>query len=761
MKKFVALTVLMAVATISLAQEKSMDAFIDKLMSKMTVKEKIGQLNLLPSGVIQTGISDNSPVMELIASGQLGGVLNVRGVKEVRELQEAVVKKSRLGIPLIFGLDVIHGYETIFPIPLALSCSWDLPAIERVARIAAVEATADGICWTYSPMVDIALDARWGRIAEGSGEDPYLGSRIAEVIVRGYQGRGERFATDELMACVKHFALYGAAEAGRDYNTVDMSHTRMYNQYFPPYKAAVEAGAGSVMTSFNIVDFVPATANRWLVDDVLRKEWKFGGFVVTDYGSIGEMVSHGMGDLQTSSDLALLAGTDMDMCSEAFTKTLEQSLNEGRITMGDIDRACRRMLEAKYKLGLFDDPYRYCDASRRAKDIYTAEHRNVARNLAAETFVLLKNDDGLLPLKKQGRIALIGPLADNVVTVGSWAPTATYKHPTLRQAMESALKGKAEVLYAQGCNFFGDSILQSNAHFGRPTPWIDAEVLKREAMAVADKADVIVLAMGEEQEQSGECSSRSDLETPQVQRDLMAALLTLGKPVVLLNYAGRPTVLTWESEHIPAIMNVWFGGTEGADAICDVLFGDKVPCGRLTVSMPRNTGQEPLYYNYLPTGRPTGEDAKKFRKFSSNYLDVVNDPLYPFGFGLSYTTFEYGDISLSSQKMTAGGSLTATIRVTNTGTREADEVVQLYIHDIAASITRPVKELKGFERIRLKPGESREVSFTITPDLLKFYRPSSSSMNTMDHVLEPGDFEVMIGPDSRLKQLKKAVFTVK
>lgn len=738
------------------AQVKPMKEFVDDLMARMTVEEKIGQLNLLPSGTIQTGISDNSSVIETISKGQLGGVLNLKGVDKIRALQEVAVKKSRLGIPLIIGMDVIHGYETIFPIPLAVSCSWDIAAIERSARIAAKEASADGICWTYSPMVDVAIDARWGRVSEGNGEDPFLGSRIAEAMVRGYQGSDNtRYAKDELMACVKHFALYGAAEAGRDYNTVDMSHLRMFNQYFPPYKAAVEAGAGSLMTSFNLVDYIPATANRWLLDDVLRKQWQFDGFVVTDYGAIAEMVSHGVGDLQTAAIQALQAGTDMDMCAEAYTKTLQQSLKEGRITMADIDKACRRMLEAKYKLGLFEDPYRYCDPKRRAKDIYTAENRWAARDLAAETFVLLKNNGNVLPLKKQGKIALIGPLADCKYNVGTWAVTATYQYGTLRQAMERAIEGKAELLYAQGCNFCRDSVLQMDGAFYRVVPRGDDERMKQEALAVARQADVIVCAMGEEQEMSGECASRSDLEMLDVQRELLQELAKLGKPIVLLNYAGRPTVLTWESEHLPAIMNVWFGGSEGSDAICDVLFGEKSPSGRLSVSMPRNTGQEPLYYNYLPTGRPVGEDAEKFSKFRSNYLDVRNDPLYPFGYGLSYTTFAYGDLRLSAKEMSKDGKVTATIRVTNTGTRDADEVVQLYIHDVVASISRPVKELKGFERIHLKTGESRNVTFTITPDLLKFYN------SNLDYVLEPGEFEIMVGPNSSLKDLKKVTLTVK
>ena len=757
----IAMLVAMGTGAQARLKVKPMDEFVSELMGRMTVEEKIGQLNLLPSGTIQTGISDNSPVVEEIAKGHLGGVLNLKGVDKIRALQEVAVEKSRLGIPLIIGMDVIHGYETIFPLPLALSCSWDIPSIEKSARIAAKEASADGICWTYSPMVDVALDARWGRVSEGNGEDPFLGSRIAEAMVRGYQGGStlspltSYLSPQSVMACVKHFALYGAAEAGRDYNTVDMSRVRMYNQYFPPYKAAVEAGAGSLMTSFNLVDYVPATANHWLLEDVLRKQWKFDGFVVTDYGAIGEMVKHGVGDLQSAAVQALKAGTDMDMCAEAYTKTLKQSLKEGRISMEDIDKACRRMLEAKYKLGLFDDPYRYCDPTRRAKDIYTTENRKAARDLAAETIVLLKNDNDVLPLKKQGKIALIGPLADCKYNVGTWAVTATYQYGTLREAMERALQGKAKVLYAQGCNFCRDSVLQVDGAFYRIVPRGDDEQMKQEALAVARQSDVIVCAMGEQQEMSGECASRSDLEMPDAQRELLAELVILGKPIVLLNYAGRPTALTWESEHLPAILNVWFGGSEGSDAICDVLFGDKVPSGKLSVSMPRNTGQEPLYYNYLPTGRPVSEGAERFSKFNSNYLDVRNDPLYPFGYGLSYTTFEYGDLRLSAKDMAQDGQITATVRVTNTGNRDADEVVQLYIHDIVASISRPVKELKGFERIHLKAGESKDVTFTITPDMLKFYNYN------LDFVLEPGEFEVMVGPSSQLKDLKKETIIVR
>ena len=729
----------------AVAQNQKMNDFIDQLMAKMTVEEKLGQMNLLPGTSATTGELKNSPLMALVAQGKLGTILNQKGVEGIRALQDAAVKQSRLGIPLLVGMDVIHGYETIFPIPLGMSCSWDLKAIEEAARIAAKEATADGICWTYSPMVDIALDARWGRIAEGNGEDPYLGSRIAEALVRGYQGD---YGPENMMACVKHYALYGGAEAGRDYNTVDMSHIRMYNQFFPPYEAAAKAGAGSVMTSFNIVDYTPATANRWLIDDVLRQQWGWDGFVVTDYGAIGEITQHGLGDLSRASVLALKAGTDMDMCSEGFINTLEASLKEGQVTMAEIDQACRRVLEAKYKLGLFDNPYRFLDVKRRDKDIYTPEHRKAARDLAAETFVLLKNEGGLLPLKKQGKIALIGPMGDNRANMtGTWAPTAVNeKYATLKEAMEKALAGRATLSYAQGCNFTSDSTLQKDGGFYRATPFKDNEQLKREAIEKAKEADVIICAMGESAEMSGECSSRATLEMFDVQRELLEELLELGKPLVVLNFAGRPTVMTWEQAHVPAILQVWFGGSEAGDAICDVVFGDKVPSGKLTTSMPQATGQEPLYYNYLPTGRPVGEDRQSFSKFGSNYFDVRNDPLYPFGYGMSYTTFDYSDVSLNGR--------TASVVVTNMGNYDADEVVELYIHDVVASITRPVKELKGFERIHLKKGESKVVKFEITDDLLKFYD------RDLNYVLEPGDFEIMIGPDSSLKHLKKAILSV-
>ena len=734
-----------AVLMVQAQSVKPMKQFVDELMARMTLQEKIGQLNLQVAGDITTGQAQDTQVAGRIAAGELGGVFNLKGADKIRALQEVAVKKSRLGIPLIVGMDVIHGYETIFPIPLGLSCSWDLEAIEQSARIAAREASADGICWTYSPMVDIALDARWGRMSEGSGEDPYLGSLIAAAMVRGYQGDYSR--KDNIMACVKHFALYGAAEAGKDYNTVDMSRQRMYNQYLPPYKAAAEAGAGSFMSSFNIVDGVPATANRWLLNDLLREEWGYDGFVVTDYGSIGEMRQHGVGELPEASAQALHAGTDMDMCSEGFLKTLEQSVKEGKVSMADIDNACRRVLEAKYKLGLFADPYKYCDAKRRAKDIFTDENRAAARNLAAETFVLLNNENNLLPLKKQGKIALIGPLAnDRANLAGTWCVAMTpERYSTLKEGLERAVGGKAEILYAQGSNLVRDAQMQRDAEFGKTIPRGDDEQLKAEALAVARQSDVIVCAMGECADFSGESASRANLELPDVQKELLVELSKLGKPIVLLNFAGRSTVLTWEQQHITAILNVWFGGSETADAIADVLFGDKVPCGRLTVSMPQTTGQEPLYYNHLPTGRPVAEGSTRFNKYATNYLDVRNDPLYPFGYGLSYTTFAYSEPSLQGRQVS--------VTVTNTGSRDADEVVQLYIHDVIASLSRPVKELKGFRRIHLKAGESQRVTFDITDDMLKFYNYD------LKHVLEPGDFEVMIGPNSR--DLKKTTLNVK
>ena len=733
------------------ADKGKMDQFIDNLMGKMTLQEKIGQLNLPVSGEIVTGQAKSSDVAGKIRKGQVGGLFNVKGVENIREVQKIAVEQSRLKIPLLFGMDVIHGYETVFPIPLALSCSWDMEAIKESARIAAKESSADGICWTFSPMVDICRDPRWGRMAEGGGEDPYLGSEISAAMVKGYQG-DDLTDKNTIMACVKHFALYGAPEAGRDYNTVDMSHLSMFNNYFPPYKAAIDAGVGSVMTSFNVVDGIPATGNKWLMTDVLRDRWGFDGFVVTDYTAISEMIAHGMGDLQQVSAMSLSAGTDMDMVADGFLTTLEKSLKEGKVTMAEIDKACRRILEAKYKLGLFDDPYKYCDASRVKKDIFTAENRAVARKIATETFVLLKNENNLLPLQRKGKIALVGPLANTKANMpGTWSvAAASDKYNSLYESMKQSLAGKAEVLYAKGSNLMYDAQREAEATmFGREMrDSRSAQELLDEALNVASQADVIVAAVGESSEMSGESSSRTNLEMPDAQRDLLTALKKTGKPIVLVYFAGRSTVMTWEQENFPAILNVWFGGSEAADAICDVVFGDVSPSGKLTTTFPKNVGQIPLYYNHLNTGRPL-EAGKWFSKFRSNYLDIDNDPLYPFGYGLSYTTFRYGDLQLSNNSMNERGKITASVTVTNTGNYDADEIVQMYIRDMVGSVARPVKELKGFERIHLKKGESRTVSFDITAKQLKFYN------SALNWVCEPGEFEVMVGGNSRDVQTKK------
>lgn len=731
-----------------------MDAFINDLMSKMTLEEKLGQLNLPVTGDIVTGAAQSSNVAENIRAGRVGGLFNLKGADRVAELQHIAVEESRLGIPLIFGMDVIHGYETVFPIPLGLSCTWDMEAIERSAQIAAQEATADGICWTFSPMVDICHDARWGRISEGNGEDPFLGSRIAEAMVRGYQ-QGDLTSANTMMACVKHFALYGAPEAGRDYNTVDMSLWRMYNEYFPPYKAACDAGAGSYMASFNIVNGVPATGNRWLLTDVLRNQWGFDGFVVSDYTGIAEMVNHGMGDLKEVSALALHAGLDMDMVSDGLVGTLAESLKEGRTTQADIDQACRRILEAKYKLGLFEDPYRYCDTTRYAKEVYTEENRREARRIAGESFVLLKNEGNILPLKRQGKIALIGPLANTRANMpGTWSVAATSeRYSTVVEGLKRAVGDKAQVLYAKGCNLMYDAQAEADATmFGREMRDNRSDAAMRaEALAIARQANVIVFAGGEASEMAGECSSRVGIEMPDAQHDLLVELVKLGKPIVLLNFSGRPMILNWETEHIPAILEVWFGGSEAADAIADVVFGDVIPSGKLTTSFPRHIGQLPMSYSYYNTGRPVQADA--FVKFQSCYMDVSNTPLYPFGFGLSYTTFSYSPVTLSSNELTNGGEIEAKVTVSNTGKCEGTEVVQLYIRDLVGSVTRPVKELKGFKRVTLKEGESCVVTFTIDADLLKFYN------GELEYVCEPGEFEVMIGTNSA--DVQSAKFALK
>lgn len=726
---------------------QKMNQFVSGLMAKMTVQEKIGQLNLVVGGEATTGSVVSTGVEEKIKQGKVGGIFSVSSPQRIRRIQELAVQQSRLKIPIIFGMDVIHGYRTIFPIPLGLAASWDIQRIEQSARIAAQEATADGLNWTFSPMVDVSRDPRWGRISEGSGEDPFLGSAIAVAMVKGYQGK-DLAADNTLLACVKHFALYGAAEAGRDYHSVDMSRVKMFNDYLPPYKAAIDAGVGTVMSSFNDVDGIPASANKWLLTDLLRKQWGFKGMVVSDYTSVNEMIDHGLGDLKQVSALAIKAGLDMDMVGEGFLTTLETSLKEGKITMADIDRACRMVLEAKYKLGLFEDPFRYCNDQRAATEIFSATHRKIARETAARSFVLLKNQ-GVLPLSKKGSIALVGPLADAKENmVGTWSVSADVSKATsLLAGLKEVAGPGVNVRYAKGANVTEDSALEARTSvFGKP--WQrdsrHPDTLIAEAVRLALQSDVVVAAMGELAEFTGEASSRTDLNLPNSQKKLLDALMATGKPVVMVLFTGRPLTIVEEDKKLPAILNVWFGGSEAGYAISDVLFGDVNPSGKLPVTFPRNVGQIPIYYSYKNTGRPLVGD--EFQKFRSNYLDVSNTPLYPFGYGLSYTKFDYSPVTLSKASLKGAEKLIARLTVTNSGKFAGEEVVQLYIRDIVASNTRPLKELKGFKKILLQPGESKEVSFEITTDLLKFY----------DHNLrydwEAGEFTLFIGTNSRDNQ---------
>ncbi|OQP49378.1 beta-glucosidase [Niastella yeongjuensis] len=731
--------------------DAKMKAYVASLMSKMTLDEKIGQLNLVtPGSGVPTGSVVSRGVEDNIRKGRVGGLFGIFGPDKIRQAQTLAVKESRLHIPLIFGLDVIHGHKTIFPVPLGLSCSWDTTLIERTARIAAIEASADGLCWVYSPMVDIARDPRWGRIAEGSGEDPYLGSKIARAMVKGYQGT-DLSKDNTVMACVKHFALYGAAEAGRDYNTTDMSRIRMYNEYLPPYKAAVDAGVGSVMSSFNEIDGIPATGNHWLLTELLRNKWGFKGFVVSDYTSVNEMIAHGMGDLSTVSALALKAGLDMDMVGEGFLTTLQNSLKAGKVTPKEINDACQRVLEAKYKLGLFDDPFRYINESRPDKEILTAQNRQAARETAARSMVLLKNERQTLPLKKSGTIALIGPLADNhAEMLGTWAVSGDKTKSVSIQEGFKNVAGSVQMLFAKGSNITDDTAFAKRiSPFGKPTE-IDPrtpEVMIQEAVDAAGKADVVVAVVGEAAEMSGESSSRTSLDLPGSQRRLIEALVKTGKPLVVVLMNGRPLTIPWLDEQAPAIVEAWFAGTEAGNAIADVLFGSYNPSGKLTTSFPRNVGQIPIYYNHKNTGRPYEGGNPKFK---SDYLDVDNSPLYPFGYGLSYTTFTYDTIQLSQNTIRPGQPITATVLVKNTGNMAGEETVQLYIRDLVGSVTRPVKELKGFQKIKLNAGEMKKVEFTISENDLRFYN------SELKYVSEPGEFKLFIGTNSR--DVKEAGF---
>lgn len=681
-------------------------------------------------------------------------------------MQQVAVEETRLGIPLLVGADVIHGYKTIFPIPLGLSCSWDMDIIQRTAQVAAKEATADGIFWNFSPMVDVSRDPRWGRISEGAGEDPYLGSQIAVAMVRGYQGgdtdagSGESThhdlaASNTMMATVKHFALYGASEAGRDYNTVDMSRLRMMNDYMAPYKAAIDAGAGCVMSSFNDVDGVPASGNKDLLTDLLRLEWGFKGFVVSDYTSVNEMIAHGIGDLQHVSALAINAGLDMDMVGEGFLTTLELSLKEGKIDLSTIDLACRRVLEAKYKLGLFDNPYRYNDSSRPETDILTVENRALAREAAARSFVLLKNDHEVLPLKKQNgapaTIALVGPLADSQENMlGTWAPTSDTKYAiSILEGFQSYVTDGNHpgltIRHAKGANICDDPDFAAKVNVFGPRILIDErspDDMVEEAVALAQRSDVVVAVVGEATEMSGESASRTNIEIPENQKRLIRALHKTGKPLVLIIMGGRPLALVEEQATADAILYVWHPGVEAGNAIADVIFGDYNPSGKLSATFPRNVGQVPIYHSIRNTGRP--QAGQTFQKFRSNYLDVENSPLFAFGYGLSYTSFHYSHVTLSKTTLVGDQDvLTASVEVANTGSKYAgEEVVQMYIQDIVASVTPPLKQLKGFQKIHLRPGEKAEVDFNITTEDLKFYNQK------LEYDWESGDFNVFIGTSS-------------
>ena len=742
MKYFLSCLIVLMSLGVANAQEKIPE--VEELLSKMTLEEKIGQLNLLtPGGGVATGAVVSKNVEDKIKAGKVGGLFGVSGPEKIRMAQEYAVNDTRLGIPLLIGSDVIHGYKTTVPIPLGTSASWDLEMIKKSAEVAAKEATADGINWNFSPMVDITRDPRWGRIAETAGEDPYLGSKIAEAMVKGYQGE-DLTQPQTMLATVKHFALYGAAEAGRDYNSVDMSKIRMFNEYLPPYKAAIDAGVASVMSSFNDVDGVPASGNKWLLTDLLRERWGFEGFVVSDYTSVNEMIAHGLGDLQDVSALSLNAGLDMDMVGEGFLTTLKKSVEEGKVSEEDITTACRRILEAKYKLGLFDDPYKYSNPERPETDILTDEHREFSRKLAAHSFVLLKKHNNTLPLQKNANIALVGPLADSRNNMlGTWAPTGdTNLAVTIREGIKNVAP-EAKINYAKGSNISNDTVFAKNVNvFGTRIDISDQspEELRKEAIEVAGSSDIIVAVIGEATEMSGEAASRTNLLIPESQKLLIRELVATGKPVVLVLMSGRPLNISEEMEMPVSILQVWHPGVEAGNAVADVLFGDYNPSGKLTASWPRNVGQVPVYYSMKTTGRPAA--SEDFEKFKSNYLDTKNSPLLPFGYGLSYTEFEYGNVSASSNEMDMNGAVELSVEVSNTGDYDGEEVVQLYLHDKVRSITPPMRELKGFQKIELKKGETKTVTFEITAEDLKFYNAQ------LDFVAEPGEFEYAIGGSS-------------
>lgn len=706
---------------------KPRNEFVSELMAKMTVDEKIAQLVQFTSDGTVTGPKGGDNFIEQIKKGNVGSILNATGVEYTRKLQKLNLENSRLKIPLLFGYDVIHGYKTIFPITLGETASWDLDIAKKSSEVAAAEAAASGVHWTFAPMVDIARDPRWGRVSEGSGEDTYLGSKMAYARVKGFQGN-DLAAVNTILACTKHFAAYGAAEAGRDYNTVDMSERVLRETYLPPFKATVDAGVGTFMTSFNEISGVPATGNKFLLRDILKGEWKFNGFVVTDYTAINELIPHGFAkDSAHAGELSLRAGVDMDMVGGIYLKHLKKLLNEGKVTQAQIDDACKRILEAKYDLGLFEDPYRYNDDKREKETIYKKEYLDAALNAANKSMVLLKNN-GVLPLRKEQKVAFVGPLVgDDWNIIGSWAAVgdrAGYA-TSIQEAVNKFITDKNKITFDKGVE-----IVDSRKD------------MMQKALDNARNADVIVAVMGEFENMTGEAASRTNIDLPGIQKEFLAELKKLGKPIVLVLMNGRPLTLTWENENMDAILEAWYPGTMGGEAVTQTLYGVNNPSGKLPMTFPRSVGQVPIYYNHKNTGRPYLGTKDPEQKYKSRYIDSDNSPLYPFGYGLSYTKFEYSNLKLSSKSLNADGKLKVTVDVANTGNYDGEEVVQLYIKDVVGSVTRPVKELKGFKKILLKKGVKQAVEFEISPQDLKFYNID------MQFVAEPGDFEVFVGGSS-------------
>ena len=717
--------------------DQKMEAFVDNLIKEMTMEEKIGQLSLFTSDWSSTGPSMRNDYTDLIREGKAGSVFNAYTVDFVRELQRIAVEETRLHIPLIFGYDVVHGHRTIFPIPLGQSSTWDTAMIKKSERIAAIEASAEGLNWVFAPMVDISRDPRWGRVMEGSGEDTFLGSLISAARVKGFQGENLS-DNNSVLACVKHFAAYGAPQAGRDYHTVDISERSLFEWYLPPYKAAVDAGVGSVMTSFNEIAGIPSTSNKWLLTDLLRESWNFDGFIVTDYGSISELIPHGVAAGQAhAAELSINAGVDMDMQGSAFLDHLAELVKSDKVSEESVNSAVKRILVAKYRLGLFEDPYKYCDKKREAEEIMTPEFRAFARELAAKSCVLLKNENKTLPIPGNIKtIALIGPLADSKEDMlGFWSGAGEAdKCVTLLEGLKNKVNSTVNVITVKGCGINNEG---------------QEEISK--AVAAARKADFVILALGESRMMSGEAASRSDISLPGIQMKLAEYVINTGKPTVVVLFNGRPMAIPELDSIAPAILESWFGGTEAGNGIADILFGDINPSGKLTMTFPMNAGQIPIFYNSKNTGRPINPE-NPYEKYKSNYLDIPNDPLYPFGYGLSYTSFTYSDIKLNQESFSLTDKIVASVDVSNTGERDGEEIVQLYVRDLVGEVTRPVKELKAFRKVHLKKGETKTVLFTISPDDLCYYHQD------MSFSVDSGEFELYIGTNS--EETKKTFFNI-